>query len=95
MRPEAVVERLLESAPQHHGPLLRPAQMESSSVAKARNDKAWRNVSEEIKRLFRTAVLQLQEKGTMKSAEAKKFLCSGWFQLLFHVHPLFSSRNIF
>lgn len=51
--------------------------MESSSVAKAKNDKAWRNVSEEIKRLFRAAVLQLQEKGTMKSAEAKKFLCSG------------------
>lgn len=51
--------------------------MESSSAAKTKNDKAWRNVSEEIKRIFRTAVLQLQEKGTMKSAEAKKFLCSG------------------
>ncbi|KAF3697888.1 NACHT and WD repeat domain-containing protein 2 [Channa argus] len=50
--------------------------MESSSAAKTKNDKAWRNVSEEIKRIFRTAVLQLQEKGTMKSAEAKKFLCS-------------------
>uniref|UniRef100_A0A665WNQ2 NACHT and WD repeat domain containing 2 n=1 Tax=Echeneis naucrates TaxID=173247 RepID=A0A665WNQ2_ECHNA len=50
--------------------------MESSSAAKTKNDKAWRNVSEEIKRIFRTAVLQLQEKGTMKSAQAKKFLCS-------------------
>lgn len=58
--------------------------METSSAAKTKNDKAWRNVSEEIKRIFRTAVLHLQEKGTMKSAEAKKFLCSGWFQgLLF------------
>lgn len=55
----------------------RLAQMESSSAAKTKNDKAWRNVSEEIKRIFRTAVLQLQEKGTMKSAQAKKFLCSG------------------
>ena len=54
-----------------------PPQMESSSAAKTKNDKAWRNVSEEIKRIFRTAVLQLQEKGTMKSAQAKKFLCSG------------------
>lgn len=51
--------------------------MESTSAAKTKNDKAWRNVSEEIKRIFRTAVLQLQEKGTMKSTEAKKFLCSG------------------
>ncbi|XP_071374806.1 NACHT and WD repeat domain-containing protein 2 isoform X2 [Centroberyx affinis] len=50
--------------------------MESSSAAKTKNDKAWRNVSEEIKRIFRTAVLQLQEKGTMKAAQAKKFLCS-------------------
>ncbi|MEQ2167330.1 NACHT and WD repeat domain-containing protein 2 [Goodea atripinnis] len=50
--------------------------MESSSAAKTKNDKAWRNVSEEIKRIFRTAVLQLQEKGTMKSADANKFLCS-------------------
>lgn len=52
--------------------------MESSSAAKTKNDKAWRNVSDEIKRIFRTAVLHLQEKGTMKSTEAKKFLCSGW-----------------
>lgn len=51
--------------------------MESSSTAKSKNDKAWRAVSEEIKKIFRTAVLQLQEKGTMKSAQAKKFLCSG------------------
>uniref|UniRef100_A0A8C2ITE3 NACHT and WD repeat domain containing 2 n=1 Tax=Cyprinus carpio TaxID=7962 RepID=A0A8C2ITE3_CYPCA len=50
--------------------------MESSSVAKSKNDKAWRAVSEEIKRIFRTSVLQLQEKGTMKSGQAKKFLCS-------------------
>lgn len=56
--------------------------MESSSAAKTKNDKAWRNVSEEIKRIFRTAVLQLQEKGTMKSTEAKKFLCSGQCQVL-------------
>ncbi|KAL0188495.1 hypothetical protein M9458_015594, partial [Cirrhinus mrigala] len=50
--------------------------MESSTVAKSKNDKAWRAVSEEIKRIFRTSVLQLQEKGTMKSCQAKKFLCS-------------------
>ncbi|KAF3837072.1 hypothetical protein F7725_004536 [Dissostichus mawsoni] len=50
--------------------------MESSSAAKTKNDKAWRNVSEEIKKIFRTAVLQLQEKGTMKCPQAKKFLCS-------------------
>lgn len=51
--------------------------MESSSAAKTKNDKAWRNVSEEIKRIFRRSVLQLQEKGTMKPPQAKKFLCSG------------------
>lgn len=62
-----------------------PSQMESSSAAKTKNDKAWRTVSEEIKRIFRTAVLHLQEKGTMKSAEAKKFLCSGRFQPPFNV----------
>lgn len=67
------------------GSFLRPPQMESSSAAKSKNDKAWRTVSEEIKRIFRTAVLHLQEKGTMKSTEAKKFLCSGRFQLPFNV----------
>lgn len=73
----------------------RRLQMESSSAAKTKNDKAWRNVSEEIKKIFRTAVLQLQEKGTMKSAQAKKFLCSGWFQVfIFYVasfHSFLSS----
>uniref|UniRef100_A0A4W5M882 NACHT and WD repeat domain containing 2 n=1 Tax=Hucho hucho TaxID=62062 RepID=A0A4W5M882_9TELE len=44
---------------------------------RSENDKAWRNVSEEIKRIFRRSVLQLQEKGTMKPPQAKKFLCSG------------------
>lgn len=73
--------------------------MESSSVVKTKNDKAWRNVSEEIKRIFRTAVLQLQEKGTMKSAQAKKFLCSGKFHVCFFfschtfLDTFFSNRN--
>lgn len=60
-------------------------QMESSSVAKTKNDKAWRKVSEEIKRIFRAAVLLLQEKGTMTSIQAKKFLCSGKSQVNFLV----------
>lgn len=70
------------------------AQMESSSAVKTKNDKAWRNVSEEIKRIFRTAVLQLQEKGTMKSAQAKKFLCSGKFFFSCHtfLDTFFSNR---
>ncbi|XP_041926854.1 NACHT and WD repeat domain-containing protein 2 isoform X2 [Alosa sapidissima] len=57
-------------------PTCLPSGMESSSAAKSKNDKAWRGVSDEIKKIFRTAVLQLQEKGTMKSVQAKKFLCS-------------------
>ncbi|XP_048092639.1 NACHT and WD repeat domain-containing protein 2 isoform X2 [Alosa alosa] len=57
-------------------PICLPFGMESSSAAKSKNDKAWRGVSDEIKKIFRTAVLQLQEKGTMKSVQAKKFLCS-------------------
>lgn len=55
--------------------------MELSSAAKTKNDKAWRKVSEEIKRIFRAAVLLLQEKGTMTSIQAKKFLCSGQSQV--------------
>lgn len=55
--------------------------MELSTAAKTKNDKAWRKVSEEIKRIFRAAVLLLQEKGTMTSIQAKKFLCSGQSQV--------------
>lgn len=55
--------------------------MELSSATKTKNDKAWRKVSEEIKRIFRAAVLLLQEKGTMTSIQAKKFLCSGQSQI--------------
>ncbi|KPP75138.1 leucine-rich repeat and WD repeat-containing protein [Scleropages formosus] len=47
-----------------------------SGNTKAKTDKAWRTVSEEIKKIFRTSVLQLQEKGMMKSNQARKFLCS-------------------
>ncbi|XP_066576070.1 NACHT and WD repeat domain-containing protein 2 [Amia ocellicauda] len=42
----------------------------------SQNDKNWRNISEEIKRIFKTAVSLLQEKGTMKNSQAKRFLCS-------------------
>lgn len=56
--------------------------MESNSAAKTKNDKAWRGVSDEIKKIFRAAVLQLQEKGTMKAPQAKKFLCSRTVHLL-------------
>ncbi|KAL4630189.1 NACHT and WD repeat domain-containing protein 2 [Arapaima gigas] len=49
--------------------------MEPGST-KAKTDKAWRTVLEEIKKIFRTSILRLQEKGMMKSNQARKFLCS-------------------
>ncbi|XP_048825840.1 NACHT and WD repeat domain-containing protein 2 isoform X2 [Brienomyrus brachyistius] len=49
--------------------------MESGST-KAKTDRAWRSVSDEIKKIFHTAVHHLQEKGTMKNNQAKRFFCS-------------------
>ncbi|XP_078256221.1 NACHT and WD repeat domain-containing protein 2 [Rhinoraja longicauda] len=40
------------------------------------NPKKWKEISEEIKKLFKTAVNILQERGTMESSKAKKYLCS-------------------
>ncbi|XP_043919383.1 NACHT and WD repeat domain-containing protein 2 [Protopterus annectens] len=40
------------------------------------NDKKWKKVSEEITKIFKTAVTLLQEKGTMKPGQAKRYLCS-------------------
>lgn len=60
--------------------------MESGST-KAKTDRAWRSVSEEIRKIFHTAVHHLQEKGTMKSNQAKRFLCSGEDSWYSHPHP--------
>uniref|UniRef100_W5MTU5 NACHT and WD repeat domain containing 2 n=1 Tax=Lepisosteus oculatus TaxID=7918 RepID=W5MTU5_LEPOC len=40
------------------------------------NDKSWQNIADGIKKVFKTAVSLLQEKGTMKNSQAKRFLCS-------------------
>ncbi|XP_033870299.2 NACHT and WD repeat domain-containing protein 2-like isoform X1 [Acipenser ruthenus] len=46
------------------------------STNDSQNDKTWQNISEEIKKIFKTAVSSLQKKGTMNNNQAKRFLCS-------------------
>ncbi|MGH0177073.1 UNVERIFIED_CONTAM: hypothetical protein FKN15_074573, partial [Acipenser sinensis] len=46
------------------------------STSNSQNDKTWQNISEEIKKIFKTAVSSLQKKGTMNNNQAKRFLCS-------------------
>ncbi|MBN3281948.1 NWD2 protein, partial [Polyodon spathula] len=46
------------------------------STNNSQNDKTWQNISEEIKKIFKTAVSLLQKKGTMNNNQAKRFLCS-------------------
>uniref|UniRef100_A0A8D0GI68 NACHT and WD repeat domain-containing protein 2 n=1 Tax=Sphenodon punctatus TaxID=8508 RepID=A0A8D0GI68_SPHPU len=49
--------------------------MDSSSSDPA-NENKWQDVSEEIKKVFQTAVKLLHEKGKMKHSQAKRYLCS-------------------
>ncbi|KAK1175609.1 NACHT and WD repeat domain-containing protein 2-like [Acipenser oxyrinchus oxyrinchus] len=42
----------------------------------SQKDKMWQNISEEIKKIFKTAVSLLQGKGTMNYNQAKRFFCS-------------------
>ncbi|XP_041121063.1 NACHT and WD repeat domain-containing protein 2-like [Polyodon spathula] len=46
------------------------------STNNSQNDKMWQNISEEIKKIFKTAVSLLQGKGTMNYKQAKRFFCS-------------------
>ncbi|NXJ53369.1 NWD2 protein, partial [Spizaetus tyrannus] len=48
--------------------------MESSS--NSMNENKWQDVSEEIKKIFKTAVKSLYEKGKMKHSQAKRYLSS-------------------
>ncbi|KAM4808251.1 NACHT and WD repeat domain-containing protein 2 [Rhinophrynus dorsalis] len=52
----------------HHNPV-------DSSTSSA-NEKKWRAVAEEIKNIFNTAVKLLQEKGKLKTSQAKRYLSS-------------------
>lgn len=49
--------------------------MESSS--NSMNENKWQDISEEIKKIFKTAVKLLYEKGKMKHSQAKRYLSSG------------------
>ncbi|CAM5109192.1 unnamed protein product [Eretmochelys imbricata] len=48
--------------------------MESSS--NSTNENKWKDISEEIKKIFKTAVKLLHEKGKMKHSQAKRYLSS-------------------
>ncbi|XP_051784157.1 NACHT and WD repeat domain-containing protein 2 isoform X2 [Erpetoichthys calabaricus] len=43
---------------------------------KEENNKKWQSIAEELKRIFKISVSLLQEKGTMKKSQAKRYLCS-------------------
>lgn len=59
----------------NHGYFLK---MESSSNPV--NESKWQDISEEIKKIFKTAVKLLYEKGKMKHSQAKRYLSSGKVQ---------------
>lgn len=44
------------------------------------NENKWQDISEEIKKIFKTAVKLLYEKGKMKHSQAKRYLSSGKVQ---------------
>lgn len=44
------------------------------------NENKWKDISEEIKKIFKTAVKLLHEKGKMKHSQAKRYLSSGKVQ---------------
>lgn len=44
------------------------------------NENKWQDISEEIKKIFKTAVELLYEKGKMKHSQAKRYLSSGKVQ---------------
>lgn len=46
------------------------------------NENKWQDVSEEIKKIFKTAVKLLYEKGKMKHSQAKRYLSSGKVQTI-------------
>lgn len=47
--------------------------------ANAENEKAWQEISDEIKKIFKASVKLLHEKGKMKHGQAKRYLFSGNF----------------
>lgn len=44
------------------------------------NENKWQDISEEIKKIFKTAVKLLYDKGKMKHGQAKRYLSSGKVQ---------------
>uniref|UniRef100_A0A4W3IE44 NACHT and WD repeat domain containing 2 n=1 Tax=Callorhinchus milii TaxID=7868 RepID=A0A4W3IE44_CALMI len=56
--------------------MLNNCQNAVDSTSNSPGDKKWNKISEEIKEVFKTAVTLLQERGTMQSCEAKKYLRS-------------------
>ena len=51
--------------------------------ANAENEKTWQEISDEIKKIFKTAVKLLHERGKMKHSQAKRYLFSGKFLCIF------------
>lgn len=75
--------------------------MESSSNSV--NESKWQDISEEIKKIFKTAVKLLYEKGKMKHSQAKRYLSSGKVQtnyfyifiLYLFCEPFHKHENVF
>lgn len=65
------------------------------------NENKWQDISEEIKKIFKTAVKLLYEKGKMKHSQAKRYLSSGKVHTNFCVfaclfcQPFHKHENIF
>lgn len=75
--------------------------MESSS--NSMNENKWQDISEEIKKIFKTAVKLLYEKGKMKHSQAKRYLSSGkvqtncFYMYIYYLfyQPFHKHENIF
>lgn len=67
------------------------------------NENKWQDISEEIKKIFKTAVKLLYEKGKMKHSQAKRYLSSGKVQsnyfyiFIYHLfyQPFHKHENIY
>lgn len=66
--------------------------MEPSS--NSMNENKWQDISEEIKKIFKTAVKLLYEKGKMKHSQAKRYLSSGKVQIIFVCSFIIFSTNL-
>ena len=58
------------------------------------NEDKWQDISEEIKKIFKTAVKLLYEKGKMKHSQAKRYLSSGKVQTISIYSSIIFSINL-